>query len=152
MNTSYETDVIAWANEQAQLIRTGRFDQLDLAHIADEIEDVGKSEQRDLAHKMSILLMHLLKWEFQPELRCNSWVLAIREQRRSIQRRLLKTPSLSNSLDEFDWLEDVWLDARNHATRETGIEFDSFPGVCPWKMQEVLREDWLAGSSNHQAN
>ena len=65
MNTRYETDVLAWANEQAALIRAGRFDQLDLKHIAEEIEDVGKSEQRELVSRMAVLFMHLLKWKFQ---------------------------------------------------------------------------------------
>ena len=73
MNTNYETDVVAWANEQARLIRAGKFDQLDLEHLAEEIEDVGKSEQRELASRMAVLLMHLLKWKFQPERRSKSW-------------------------------------------------------------------------------
>ena len=65
----YDTDVVAWANEQAQLLRSGRLDQLDIEHIAEEIEDVGKSEQRELASRMSILLAHLLKWQFRPKRR-----------------------------------------------------------------------------------
>jgi len=70
---SYETDIVAWANEQAQLVRAGRFELLDLEHIAEEIEDVGKSEQRELASRMTILLAHLLKWQFQPEQQGRSW-------------------------------------------------------------------------------
>jgi len=69
----YETDIVAWANEQAQLVRAGRFELLDLEHIAEEIEDVGKSEQRELASRMTILLAHLLKWQFQPEQQGRSW-------------------------------------------------------------------------------
>ncbi len=75
MNTSYESDVVAWAKEQAAFIRAGHFDQLDLAHIAEEIEDVGKSEQRELASRMAVLLAHILQWKFQPQKRCMSWVL-----------------------------------------------------------------------------
>lgn len=143
MNASYESDVVAWADEQVQLIRAGRLDKLDLTHIAEEIEDVGKSEQRELAHRVSILLMHLLKWEFQPNLRSNSWTSTIREQRRSIARRLDKTPSLQKSLTDIDWLEDVWLDARNDATKETGIEFDKFPVSRPWELTLALQQDWF---------
>ena len=66
---TYEDDVVAWANEQARLLRTGRFDLLDIEHIAEEIEDVGKSEQRELANRMAVLLTHLLKWHYQPERR-----------------------------------------------------------------------------------
>ena len=76
MTTSYDIDVVAWSNEQAQLIRGDKFDQLDLEHVAEEIEDVGKSEQRELANRMSVLLGHLLKWAFlsehEPELRSSS--------------------------------------------------------------------------------
>jgi ribosomal protein L29 len=145
MKTSYEKDVVAWATEQAELIRTGRFEQLDLTHIAEEIEDVGKSEQRELAQRMSILLMHLLKWEFQSSHRRSSWASTIREQRKSITRRLEKTSSLNRSLTDDDWLADVWLEARNDVTKETGIEFDKFAEFCPWDMADVLQEDWLPG-------
>jgi len=82
VKTSYETDVVVWANEQAALLRSGRFDQLDLTHIAEEIEDVGKSEQRKLASRMAVLLMHLLKWQYQPVKRSMSWDRTIKEQRR----------------------------------------------------------------------
>lgn len=90
-STSYETDVVAWANEQAELIRTRQFDKLDLSHIAEELQDVGKSEQRELAHRVAVLLMHLLKWEYQPSHRGNSWSLTIKEQRRAIDRCLKRT-------------------------------------------------------------
>ena len=92
MNTSYETDVVAWAKEQSARIRAGCLDQLDLAHIAEEIEDVGKSEQRELASRMAVLLMHLLKWNFQPTKRTVSWTLTIKEQRRLLVHRIKKTP------------------------------------------------------------
>ena len=73
MSTSYEADVVAWANEQASLLRAGRFELLDRDHIAEEIEDVGKSEQRELASRMSVLLAHLLQWRYRPERRGASW-------------------------------------------------------------------------------
>ena len=143
MTTSYDTDVVAWSNEQAQLLRAGKFDQLDLEHLAEEIEDVGKSEQRELANRMSVLLAHLLKWAFQPELRASSdsWRLTIKEQRKRIVARLAKTPSLQRSLTDVDWLDDAWVDAVSLARKETGIVI--FPEVCPWPMDDVLTEGWL---------
>ena len=62
MTASYHQDIIAWAEEQARLLRAGRLDGLDLEHLAEEIEDVGKSEQRELANRMALLMAHLLKW------------------------------------------------------------------------------------------
>lgn len=144
MNTSYETDVVAWANEQARLIRAGQFDQLDLAHIAEEIEDVGKSEQRELSSRMAVLLMHLLKWQFQSDRRSTSWTRTIREQRKRVLLALKDTPSLSNDLHDLDWLSATWADAVVQAIKETSM--GTFPETCPWSMADVLSEDWLPKS------
>ncbi len=141
MRTSYETDVVAWASEQARLIRAGRFDLLDLEHIAEEIEDVGKSEQRELANRMAVLLAHLLKWQYQPDRQGNSWARTIKEQRKGVLSRLDETPSLKSKLTETKWWDGVWADAVAQATDETGI--DTLPEVCPWSEAAVLGEGWL---------
>ena len=141
MNTSYNTDVVAWANEQARLIREGKFDQLDLEHIAEEIQDVGKSEQRELSSRMAVLLAHLLKWQHQPDRRTRSWTITLKNQRARIALAIKVTPSLKNSLTDEDWKTEAWLDALTQARKETGL--DEFPEVCPWSMAEVLTEDWL---------
>ena len=143
MNTRYETDVVAWANEQASLIRAGRFDKLDLAHIAEEIEDVGKSEQRELASRMAVLLAHILKWKFQPQKRSISWTLTIKEQRRLLVRRIKKTPSLAPMLVDPEWIDEIWVDAKGLAEKETGLDIGAFPEVCQWAMADVLAEGWL---------
>ena len=143
MKTSYETDVVAWANEQASLIRAGHFDQLDLTHIAEEIEDVGKSEQRELASRMAVLLAHILKWKFQPQKRSVSWTLTIKEQRRLLVRRIQKTPSLGPMLVDPEWIDEIWVDAKALAEKETGLDIGTYPEVCPWAMAQVLAEDWL---------
>ena len=90
--TRYETDIVAWANEQAQLVRSGQFELLDLEHIAEEIEDVGKSEQRELASRMVLLIAHLLKWQFQAGRQGTSWQITIRNQRRAILLHLKQVP------------------------------------------------------------
>jgi hypothetical protein len=139
---TYESDVVAWANEQARLIRAGRFDQLDIEHIAEEIEDVGKSEQRELSNRMSVLLAHLLKWQYQPERRGASWERAIKEQRRRVLRRLEQTPSLVGNLHDVTWWFDVWGDAVYKTIEETDIA--DLPEECPWVMNdEILKEGWL---------
>jgi hypothetical protein len=139
----YETDVVAWANAQAQLLRAGRWDRLDIEHIAEEIEDVGKSEQRELASRMAVLLAHLLKWRYQPERRGASWETTIRTQRAGIGRRLRRTPSLAASLQDPDWWADAWDDALDQATRETGIS--DLPSGCPWPLDRALDPEWLPG-------
>ena len=143
MNTSYESDVVAWAKEQAALIRAGQFDQLDLTHIAEEIEDVGKSEQRELASRMAVLLAHILKWKFQPQKRSMSWTLTIKEQRRLLVRRVQKTPSLSPMLSDPEWVDEIWVDAKALAEKETGLDMSTYPEICPWSMADVLTPEWL---------
>jgi len=136
----YETDVVAWANEQAALIRAGRFDQLDIEHIADEIEDVGKSERRELRSRMAVLLAHLLKWQYQDGFRSKSWHRTIKEQRRGISACLKETPSLKTDLAQPDWWEWVWSDAVSLAVKETGL--DCFPEVCPWSKELVMNPEF----------
>ncbi len=145
MSQTYEQDIVAWANEQAHLLRTGCFNQLDIEHIAGEIEDVGKSEQRELANRMALLLAHLLKWQFQPERRGASWQITIRNQRRGIARRLRKTPSLTADLKDPDWWNAVWDDAIAQAAQETGLA--NFLDTCPWDSQDILSECWFPGAS-----
>lgn len=137
----YDEDVIAWANQQARLLRAGRFDQLDIEHLAEEIEDVGKSEQRELASRMAVLLAHLLKWQFQPARRGRSWEATIRVQRNSVTRRLERAPSLKHSLSDPDWWHDAWNDAQTKAIDETGLS--DFPDRCPWSVTDILDPDWL---------
>ncbi|SDY29603.1 protein of unknown function DUF29 [Allochromatium warmingii] len=142
MNTPYSTDIYAWANEQAALLRAGRFAEIDVAHIAEEIEDVGKSEQRELASRMSVLLAHLLKWQYQPERRGASWQCTIRAQRKELAYHLDDTPSLRPKLSEPRWLDMVWTKALAQAITETGL--NCFPEVCPWQIDdEVLSTNWF---------
>ena len=141
--SKYETDIVAWADEQARLVRAGQFESLDLEHIAEEIEDVGKSEQRELASRMAVLLCHLLKWQVHPEKQGVSWRATIKTQRERVIRRLNRTPSLKACLEDSEWWADAWDDARDIAQKETGISFEKFPGQCPWKTENILLDNWL---------
>jgi Domain of unknown function DUF29 len=143
MGTPYEKDIVAWANEQAALLRAGKLSAIDIEHIAEEIEDVGKSEKRELASRMAVLLAHLLKWQHQPERRGSSWVRTIKVQRNSIASALLDTPSLKASLNEPRWAGNAWNDAVSKAIDETGL--DCFPESCPWSMAQVLSVEFLPG-------
>jgi hypothetical protein len=143
MGTPYEKDVVAWAWEQAALLRAGELASIDIEHIAEEIEDVGKSEQREFASRMSVLLAHLLKWQVQPERRGNSWSNIIRTQRAAIGRRLRKTPSLRPMITEADWIADMWGDACEQAANEMQIGVTALPHDCPWTMKQVLEEEFF---------
>ena len=139
---SYDGDIIAWADEQARLLREGQFSKLDIEHIAEEIEDVGKSERRELESRMAVLLAHLLKWQYQTERQGNSWLRTIKVQRKGIASRLHKTPSLKSDLQDAEWWDGVWAEALNIATRETGFLYEAFPESCPWTLEQIMDPDF----------
>jgi hypothetical protein len=99
---------------------------------------VGKSERRELANRMAVLLAHLLKGQRQPRRRGRSWEATIRHQRERILRRLARTPSLKTSLADPDWWLDAWGDACLSVAEETGIGFDALPSDCPWTADQIL--------------
>lgn len=136
----YEKDVYAWALKNAALLRQRRFDEIDVDHIAEEIESVGKSERQALESHLIVLLSHLLKWQYQPERRSRSWELTIREQRRRVERVFGKNPGLKAVLDET--LDEAYDTARLVASRETGLSDALFPEVCPWGFGDILNSDF----------
>ncbi|HLH48127.1 MAG TPA: DUF29 domain-containing protein [Roseiarcus sp.] len=138
MSASYEKDVLLWSQEQARLLRTGQFGRLDIEHLADEIEDVGRSEKRELASRMAVLLAHLLKWRLQPETRTPSWRKTISHQRQRVELLLKATPSLKTAMSDADWRKGAWLDAISLAAQETGLDEAAFPETCPWEMTAAL--------------
>ena len=96
MGIHYEKDFYAWTQEQANLIRQGKFNEIDTLHIIDEIESMGRSEKRALKSRLAVLLMHLLKWQYQPTFRGVSWTITIRNQRWEIAELLEDNPSLQH--------------------------------------------------------
>ena len=138
-STTHETDFYAWTNEQVQLLKTGQLNQIDWQNIAEEIEDMGRSEKRQLESRLEILIMHLLKWQFQPNLRSRSWQLTIKEQRLRLEKILQKNPSLQPNLTEA--IEDVYPLATLSAERETGLSL--FPETCSYTLTEILSPEFL---------
>jgi len=137
MNRSlYELDFYAWANQQSELLQAGNFTQLDQENLIEEIQSMGRSVQRELESRLEVLLMHLLKWCFQTELRDNSRRLIIEEQRRKITRLINKNPSLKSIIDET--LDNAYGDAIIAAARQTGINHAVFPIQCPWLLGQVM--------------
>jgi Domain of unknown function DUF29 len=136
-NISYEGDLALWSRQQAALLRAGNWAELDIEHLADEIEDVGKSERREIISRMAILIAHLLKWRYQPARRSASWEATIRHQRNSVELALSESPSLkSTAMADAKWQGVIWNDAVDIAIRETGLS--DFPENCPWSYDEVL--------------
>lgn len=137
----YDTDFYAWTNRQAELLRAGNPAAVDWEHIAEEIEDMGKSLKRELESRLKVLLVHLLKWQYQPSHRGNSWRYTIEEQRAQLEDHLKDNPSLAGRLPEA--LERGYRYALNGAAGETGLSKDAFPTACPWSFEQIMDNDFF---------
>ncbi len=140
----YEHDFYAWANEQASLLRTGRLSEADIGHIAEEIQSMGRTEKRELANRLAVLLLNLLKWQFQPGLRSKSWRNTIRVQRISVASHTQDNPSLKAVVDET--VVESYRIARLQAENETGLSEETFPSACPWSFEQVIADDFWPGN------
>ena len=136
MSNTYESDFYAWAMEQAALLRARRFDAADVDNIAEEIESMGRSEKRELVNRLAVLLLHLLKWRFQPGFRSPSWQSTIREQRIRLRDHLDDNPSLKAHLDEA--LARAYRLAVIRAARETGLQETTFPEAAPDGFEQAV--------------
>lgn len=138
-NIDYKTDFYAWTQQQAKLLRNKQIEHIDWDNLAEEIEDMGRSEKRQLESRLEILIMHLLKWQFQPNLRSRSWQLTIKEQRLRLEKLLSENPSLKSSLDEVK--AKIYPLAVISAEKETGLS--SFPENCPYQLTEIFAPKFL---------
>ena len=141
MGKLYEEDVIAWAEQQAALLRSGQWALLDVDNIAEEIEDVGKSEKRALRSHLVVLLVHLLKWELQPGRRGVSWIRTIGTRRAAIEDALEDCPSLQALLDNREWLATSYRRAVRRAVAETGLK--ELPAGMPWTLVQLRDVDFF---------
>ncbi|OJW53282.1 MAG: hypothetical protein BGO67_00840 [Alphaproteobacteria bacterium 41-28] len=137
----YNKDFYAWVTHNAELMRQGRFSEIDTNHIIEELESMGKSERRELVNRLALLLSHLLKWHLQPGLRGNSWKYTIKEQRIKIFDLLEDSPSLNHELALK--VEHAYEQAVIIAMRETGLEEDKFPRESPFTLSQCLDDRFL---------
>ena len=132
----YEQDFYAWSREQATLLRAGRLTEADIEHIAEEIESMGRTETRELVSRLTVLLLHLLKWRHQQGKRGPSWEASLRVQRNRLADHLDDNPSLKPLLPQA--LASAYRDAALDAVAETGLAGATFPDACPWTVAQVL--------------
>jgi len=132
----YESDFYHWTVDQVQSLRLGKLDRLDLKNLAEEIESLGNQQRSELENRLAILLGHILKWDLQPDLRGKSWRSTIREQRRQIQKLIIKNPSLKPYLEEA--MAEGYESALDLVVRETPLDYKDLPQVCPYTITQVL--------------
>jgi uncharacterized protein DUF29 len=143
-SVTYDDDFYAWTMEQARLLRSGDLSTIDAGNIAEEIEGMGKSDRRELRNRLSILVMHLLKWRYQPGFRSTSWSGTFREQRQQVKQLLDESPSLRPQL--AGELATIYKWGRTKAVGETGLPESTFPAKCPFKPAQILDEEFLPES------
>ena len=143
-SADYEEDFYAWTVEQGRLLRAGEFSAIDAANVAEEIESMGRRDRHTIESRLTVLLVHLLKWWLQPDMRSTSWTGTIREQRRRIQKLLRESPSLRPFVAEA--LAEAYQEAREDAIDETGLPETAFPIGCPFTVEEVLLRSFLPES------
>lgn len=149
MSALYDSDFYSWSRAQAAglrrlaELRPNDLPELDWCRLAGEIEELSRSLERELHSRYAVLLLHLLKWQFQPGFRCGSWQLSVTNQRRAIARLLGKNPGLkSKAADEF---AEAYEPARLKATSETGLALVTFPELCPYSREQVEDEGFWPG-------
>lgn len=137
----YEQDFYAWTQRTAEMLRARRFDEADIEHVAEEIEDMGRRDVRELNSRMRVLLVHLLKWQVQPDQRSGSWPGTISAQRQELDALLDQSPSLRPKL--ASGLAGNYARAVKLAAAETGLESERFRQTCPHRVEQVLDEGFL---------
>ncbi len=133
----YDQDFYLWTQATAQKLKEGKFNELDIPNLVEEVESMGRSERRELKSRLIVLLMHLLKWEYQPEKRSQSWRSTIVEQRICIEELIEDSPSLQPLISEL--FDACYQKARQKAADETGIKLTFFPQESPFTLEDVLQ-------------
>jgi hypothetical protein len=137
----YDEDFFEWTRRSAELLRAGRFDQADIEHIADEIEDMGKRDLKELNSRIQVLVAHLLKWQLQTDKRSRSCNATIVTQRIEIEDELMQSPSLRSKIR--GGLPDNYAKAVRRAIAETELRRDAFPAECPFTVEQILDPEFL---------
>ena len=137
---SYDKDFYSWTQEQAELLRKGQFNSLDIPNLIEEIETMGRSEKRELQRRLTVLLLHLLKWKYQPARRGRSWNLTIKGQRIEYSNVLADNPGLKPQLTTI--LGNAYKLARVKAATETQLDIDTFPEECPWMIEDITNDNF----------
>ena len=141
----YETDFNLWLEQTVNHLKNGNLDALDLDNLIEEISDMGRNNRREVFGRLKVLLLHLLKWQYQPEKRTNSWINTIGEQREQLELILRDSPSLK------PYVADIFAECYQKAVRgmvnETNLPKETFPIDCPFSQEQVLNWDYLPENS-----
>jgi Domain of unknown function DUF29 len=140
--TLYETDYLQWIETTVEKFRNHDYGNVDWENLIEEMEDMGRSERRSMESNLIVVLLHLLKWQYQPECRSGSWESSIIEHRRRIKKALKESPSLKPYLESI--FGECYIEAVKQARAETGLPIETFPTHCPYELATVLDDEFLS--------
>lgn len=146
----YDQDYYLWLKTTQEQLATGNFSALDIANLVEELADMGKREKRALESNLTILIMHLLKYQYQPQKRSNSWRFTIREHRRRLEKIFKDSPSLRQYFTQV--FNECYQDARELAAAETGLPLETFPTQNPFTEEDTLNPAFFPSSDNGDSN
>ena len=147
MMPKYEEDFHAWAMGTANLIRQRRFDELDIDHLSEEIESMGRQERRELTNRLAVLIAHLLKWQHYPDSQTRSWRGTIDEQRFQIRAIIKDNPSLKPMQEEA--LTNAYTLSFSILRKETLLSLDTLPQHCPYTFSQCLNDNFWPSKNKH---
>lgn len=139
--TLYETDYLQWIETTLEKLRSQDYPNVDWGNLIEEIEDMGRSERRSLKSNLIVVLLHLLKWQFQRDRRSGSWEGSIIEHRRPVREAVSDSPSLQPYLESI--FAECYTQAVKQAKAETGLPLETFPQQCPYELAEVMDDEFL---------
>lgn len=145
--TAYEADYGAWVALQAELLRKGRFAELDLKHLIDEVESLGRSDFHHFESALKVVILHLLKWDVQTDHRTRSWASSIDAHRGQVLQELKESPSYKARIDEA--IERAYGRAYLKAHKETKLPFRAFPETCPYSWDDIITRPVVWGEDEH---
>jgi Domain of unknown function DUF29 len=143
--TLYETDYLQWIETTVKKLQSQDYANVDWENLIEEIADMGRSERRSLKSNIIVVLVHLLKWQFQPELRSGSWEGSLIEHRRRVNDALIDSPSLKPYLESI--FAECYIQAVKQAKAETSLPIETFPNLCPYELPEAIDDDFLPESN-----
>jgi hypothetical protein len=133
-----DQDLYGWAVQTAQLLKDKKMNEVNFDEIVEELESLGRSEKHELINRLSLVMAHLLKWQFQPNMRGHSWRYTIREQRDQAKIHWEDNPGLKGKLNEI--MMKAYKVAVSKATKETGLDEKTFPQDCPYTLDQLMDE------------
>jgi hypothetical protein len=150
VSSLYVSDFYAWTQEQADLLRNHQWHKIDWQNLIEEVESLGKQQRQELRNRLSILIGHLLKWQFKPQRRSRIWLATLRIQRLDTIELLEENPSLKSYLEEA--LGKAYLKGVELAVKETDLPRSNFPSNCPYSLQEILDDGFYPGEASELVN